>query len=170
MRYLNHCTSVSCRLGFTRKTAIIKDNGAIVLFGSQPFTSKLVMSNIKMFKYEWIWEKEQGVNFQLCKYQPLKIHENILVFSKHTHNYYPQGLIKINKTKSNKFKGGKLGHQSSEKLRKEYQQNFRNYPKSIIKFNRERGFHPTQKSVNLLEYLIKTYTNENNLVLNNWNP
>jgi site-specific DNA-methyltransferase (adenine-specific) len=120
---------------------VIKDNGAIVLTASQPFTSALVMSNPDMFKYEWIWEKEQGVNFQLCKYQPLKIHESILVFSKGTHNYFPQGLVEINKKKSNKFKGGNLGHQDSEKLR--------------------------SKPVALLEYLIKTYSNENDVVLDN---
>ena len=146
---------------------IIKPNGAIVLTASQPFTSALVMSNSDMFKYEWIWEKEQGVNFQLCKYQPLKIHESILVFSKGTHNYFPQGLVEINKKKSNKFKGGNLGHQDSEKLRSEYYQKFSNYPKSILKYNRERGLHPTQKPVALLEYLIKTYTNEGETVLDN---
>jgi site-specific DNA-methyltransferase (adenine-specific) len=146
---------------------IIKPNGAIVLTASQPFTSALVMSNPDMFKYEWIWEKEQGVNFQLCKYQPLKIHESILVFSKGTHNYFPQGLVEINKKKSNKFKGGNLGHQDSEKLRSEYYQKFSNYPKSILKYNRERGLHPTQKPVALLEYLIKTYSNENDVVLDN---
>ena len=146
---------------------IIKPNGAIVLTASQPFTSALVMSNPDMFKYEWIWEKEQGVNFQLCKYKPLKIHESILVFSKGTHNYFPQGLVEINKKKSNKFKGGNLGHQESEKLRSEYYQKFSNYPKSILKYNRERGLHPTQKPVALLEYLIKTYTNEGEIVLDN---
>ena len=138
-----------------------------MLTASQPFTSALVMSNSDMFKYEWIWEKEQGVNFQLCKYQPLKIHESILVFSKGTHNYFPQGLVEINKKKSNKFKGGNLGHQDSEKLRSEYYQKFSNYPKSILKYNRERGLHPTQKPVALLEYLIKTYTNDGETVLDN---
>ncbi|MCK9268783.1 MAG: site-specific DNA-methyltransferase [Alkaliphilus sp.] len=146
---------------------IIKDNGAIVLTASQPFTSALVMSNVKNFKYEWIWEKEQGVNFQLCKYQPLKIHENILVFSKSKTLYNPQGLVKINKQKSNKFKGGNLGHNSSEQLRGNYTQEYCNYPKSIQKINRDRGLHPTQKPVALFEYLIKTYTNEGDLVLDN---
>ena len=144
---------------------IIKPNGAICLFGSEPFSSALRISNIKNFKYDWIWEKEQGVNFQLCKYQPLKIHETISVFSKNTHLYFPQGLIEINKRKSNKNKGGNLGHESSEKIRKEYTQKYSNYPKSVIRFNRQRGYHPTQKPVNLLEYLIKTYTNEGETVL-----
>jgi len=146
---------------------IIKPNGAIVLFGSEPFSSALRMSNIKNYKYDWIWEKEQGVNFQLCKHQPLKIHENISVFSNNKHLYFPQYLKKINKIKSNKKKGGNLGHQSSEVLRNKYIQQFSNYPKSIQKINRERGFHPTQKPVLLMEYLIKTYTNEGELVLDN---
>lgn len=109
---------------------IVKDNTAIVLTASQPFTSVLVTSNIKHFKYEWIWAKEQGVNFQLAKYQPMKIHENVLIFSHKTHKYYPQNLIECSKTKSNKSKGGNLGHQSSEKLRDKYVQKYCNYPKS----------------------------------------
>ena len=148
-----------------RLNKLIKPNGAIVLFGSEPFSSALRMSNIKNYKYDWVWEKEQGVNFQLCKYQPLKIHETISVFSINTHNYYPQGLIEINKNKSNAGKGGSLGHHSSEKKRKEYTQKYSNYPKSIQNFTRQRGLHPTQKPVALMEYLIKTYTNENELIL-----
>ena len=69
---------------------IVKPNGAICLFGSEPFSSALRMSNIKCFKYDWIWEKEQGANFMLCKYQPYKVHEIVSVFSKSTHNYFPQ--------------------------------------------------------------------------------
>ena len=145
---------------------VIKKNGVIVLTASQPFTSLLVMSNIKMFKYEWIWEKEQGVNFQLCKHQPLKVHEDILVFGGKV-SYQPQGLIESNIIKSNKFKGGNLGHLSSEKLRGEYTQRYGNYPKTVIRLNRDRGLHPTQKPVALFEYLIKAYTNEGDLVLDN---
>ena len=144
---------------------IIKPNGAIVLFGSEPFSSMLRCSNLKMFKYDWVWEKEQGVNFQLCKKQPLKIHETISVFSVETHNYFPQGLIACDIKKSNKGKGGNLGHLSSEDKRKEYKQEWSNYPKTIQRFNRERGLHPTQKPVALMEYLIKTYTHENETVL-----
>ena len=144
---------------------IIKPNGAIVLFGSEPFSSMLRCSNLKMFKYDWVWEKEQGVNFQLCKKQPLKIHETISVFSVETHNYFPQGLIACDIKKSNKGKGGNLGHLSSEDKRKEYKQEWSNYPKTIQRFNRERGLHPTQKPVALLEYLIKTYTQEGETVL-----
>ena len=144
---------------------IIKPNGAIVLFGSEPFSSMLRMSNIKQYKYDWIWEKEQGVNFQLCKKQPLKIHETISVFSLKSHNYFPQGLIACDIRKSNKGKGGNLGHLSSEEKRKEYKQEWSNYPKTIQRFNRERGLHPTQKPVALLEYLIRTYTQEGETIL-----
>lgn len=146
---------------------IIKKNGAIVLFGSQPFTTLLVGSNISEFKYQWIWEKEQGVNFQLAKKQCLKVHEDVCVFCQGSVPYYPQGLVKCSKVKSNKGKGGNLGHQSSEVLRDTYVQEFENYPRSILKFGRERGLHPTQKPITLCEYLIKTYTKEGEWVLDN---
>lgn len=146
---------------------IIKDNGAIVLTASQPFTSKVVMSNLVMFRYQWIWEKNNASNFQLVNYQPLKIHEDILIFSKKRHVYFPQGIKDCNIMQSNLNKAGNLGHLSSESKRKEYKQTKTNYPKSIIKKNREVGMHPTQKPVALFEYLIKTYTNEGDLVLDN---
>lgn len=149
---------------------IIKDNGAIVLFGSEPFSSKLRMSNIKNYKYDWIWIKNNSGNFQLANKQPLKYHENILTFYKKQPKYNPQGLIKLNEpiTQSNKNKAGKLGHLSSEKKRKHYKQFYTNYPKSYLKYNRDKNnLHPTQKPVELLEYLIKTYTNEGDTVLDN---
>jgi len=132
---------------------------------SQPFTTTLIASNMPMFRYSWVWEKEQGVNFQHAKRQPLKTHEDICVFGIESPVYYPQGLIPCNIIKSNKFKGGNLGHCGSESKRSEYEQSFTNYPKSIQKFNRQRGLHPTQKPVALMEYLIKTYTNEGEIVL-----
>ena len=144
---------------------IIKEAGVICLFASQPFTSKLVMSNLKMFKYEYIWQKEQGVNFQLAKKQPLKITESILVFYKKFQNYNPIGVKKINKTKTNKNKGGGINHLSSNSSF--YVQEYTNYPTNLLKFNREVGIHPTQKPVSLCEYLIKTYTKENDIVLDN---
>lgn len=148
---------------------VIKDNGAIVLTASQPFTSALVMSNPKLFRYEWIWGKDQGRNFQLAKKQPLKITESILVFYKKLPVYNPQGLVKLDKpiVKSNKGKGGKLSHLSSESKRETYLQEHANYPKNLLKINSERGLHPTQKPVALFEYLIKTYTNEGDTVLDN---
>lgn len=146
---------------------LIKPNGAIVLTASQPFTSALVMSNASAFRYQWVWEKDQGRNFQLCKKQPLKVHEDVVVFSFEPHQYFPQGLLRCNKIKSNKREAGGIGHMSSGKLRATYVQEWENYPKSIIKINSERGLHPTQKPVALMEYLIKTYTNEGEIVLDN---
>ena len=156
---------------------IIKDNGAIVLFGSQPFTSALVMSNPKMFKYEWIWEKAVGSNFAALKYQPMKEHESVLVFSKGTHNYYPikeerkgSGKERI-KHKYNALES-KTGEANGGLLNTERTGNYgelRN-PSSVQYFNNRegcRGLHPTQKPVKLMEYLIKTYTNEGEVVLDN---
>ena len=144
---------------------IIKPNGAIVMTASQPFTTTLIASNMKMFKYCWVWEKEQGVNFQLAKKQPLKVHEDICVFYISQPVYNPQGLLDCSIEKSNKGKGGNLGHCSSEDKRDEYRQTKKGYPRTIQKFGRNRGLHPTQKPVALMEYLIKTYTNEGETVL-----
>ena len=152
---------------------IIKPNGAIVLFGSEPFSSALRMSNIKNYKYDWIWEKNRGSNFALVKYQPMKEHEMICVFSKKTHKYYPikqerkgKGLERIkgnyNVGKASNITGIKqtICTTQGQELRQ---------PSSIQKFNTtEKGIkrhHPTQKPVALMEYLIKTYTNENETVL-----
>ena len=147
---------------------IIKPQGAIVLFGSEPFSTYLRMSNIDWFKYDWIWEKAEGANFQLVKYQPLKVHEIISVFSKGAHIYNPQGLKKATIVKSNKGKGGRLGHVASEELRGGYIQEWTNYPRSIQNFDYDsHRFHPTQKPVDLLRYLVKTYTNEGDTILDN---
>ena len=142
---------------------IIKDNGAVVLFGSEPFSSYLRMSNIKDFKYDWIWQKELAGNGILAKIQPLKIHEIISVFCKH--NYYPiktKGeMRKKMGLKESEITGGKTF--TNENINDDY------YPKSIIKFSmggyRTGRLHPTQKSTELMEYLIKTYTNEKETVL-----
>lgn len=149
---------------------LVKNNGAICLFGSEPFSSALRMSNIKMFKYDWIWDKKTGLGFLDSKFRPLKQHENISVFSnagcsngsKPPMCYYPQGLIKTCKKNSN-TKSSILNSEPSQRtnLNTEYT----NYPKTVLSFSREVGFHPTQKPVALIEYLIKTYTNENNIVL-----
>lgn len=144
---------------------LIKDNGAIALFGSEPFSSMLRCSNLKMFKYDWLWEKDQAANFQLAKKQPLKTHEILSVFYKVQPCYNPQDLIISGKIKSNLNKSGRLGHLSSESKRSMYTQEFSNYPKSILRYARDRGLHPTQKPVGLLEYIIKTYTHEGDTVL-----
>ena len=148
----------------------IKDNGAIVLFGSEPFSSALRMSNIKYYRYDLIWEKNNAGNFQLAKKQFLKYHENISVFYKKQPTYNPQGIIKLEKPiiQSNKGKAGKLGHLGSEKKREVYSQEYTNYPKSILRFARpSKPLHPTQKPTELLKYLIKTYTNDGETILDN---
>lgn len=155
---------------------IIKDNGAIVLTASQPFTSALVMSNPDWFRHEWIWEKERGANFLQGNKQPLKVHENVVVFGKMCPLYYPQKTINPNKQSipnriNNTPKRIEAGlsvksFKSSDKYDK-----LMLLPRSIQRFVRDipKGgtLHPTQKPVALFEYLIKTYTNEGDIVLDN---
>lgn len=145
---------------------IIKDNGAIVLFGSQPFTSLLISSNIKLFRYSLIWEKEQATNFIFIKNQFGKIHEDISVFYKKQPIYNPQMITGMKPSKtgsknnitSHELRGGTAKREGSTDR----------YPCSILKFNRDRNkLHPTQKPILLCEYLVKTYTNEGDLVLDN---
>ena len=155
---------------------IIKPNGAIVLFGSEPFSSALRMSNIKQYKYDWVWEKSKVGNVFNCKNAPQKNFENIMIFSNGAiangsnkkMPYFPQGLIDVSITKKNQRKVsdvGTIANRPSRKNGSEYTQTKTNYPRQIIKFNNEQGLHPTQKPVALLEYLIKTYTQENETVL-----
>lgn len=143
---------------------IIKPNGAIVLFGSEPFSSMLRCSNLKMFKYDWIWEKEQGANFMLCKFQPYKVHEVISVFSLTKHDYFPQ------MTEGRPYLSGKgtSGEITGNVVKTQTRNTGTRYPRSIQKISTDKSkgsFHPTQKPVALLEYLIKTYTNEGETVL-----
>lgn len=146
---------------------IIKPDGAIVLFGSQPFTSSLVMSNPKAFKYEWIWEKTRSTNFLNYKINPAKKHENILVFNCKK-KYYPQmeeGKKYIDKRKKS-IRG--LSSVVSSKMNNYGRvNNGLRFPSSIQKFKNpnNKSLHPTQKPVALMEYLIKTYTNEGETVL-----
>ena len=146
---------------------IIKPNGAIVLFGSEPFSSALRMSNIKNYKYDWVWNKKLAGNAILAKHQPLKIHELIHIFSsKGRANYIPQKT----KGKLRKKMFNKTIQPTTLKKVSEAKETFNNlyYPKSIQDFsmaNRRGRVHPTQKPVLLMEYLIKTYTNENETVL-----
>lgn len=154
---------------------IIKENGAIVLTASQPFTSALIMSNPDMFKYEWIWEKNTGSNFAQLKRMPFKQHENVLVFgNKGWSNYYPQMQLKSDSSISRlkyDMKHAISGDTESNKHRRNYSEKMMKskyrYPSTVQKFNREMGLHPTQKPVTLFEYLIATYTKENETVLDN---
>ena len=145
---------------------IIKDNGAIALFGSEPFSSALRMSNIKNYRYDWIWEKEQGANFLICKYQPYKVHEIISIFSKKRHSYIPQ----MTEGKPRITGKGTSGEITNNVVKKQTKNNGTRYPRSIQNFSTDKSkgsLHPTQKPVKLLEYLIKTYTNEGETVLDN---
>lgn len=147
---------------------IIKDRGAIVLTSSQPFTAQLIMSNLKLFKYELIWVKNVNSNFANSKRQPLKHHESILIFYKKLPTYNPQNLIKLKKPKvcRNSKNRTRINHIEGAK-NKTYLQTHTNYPKSILEFDVERGLHATQKPVSLFEYLIRTYTKRNQIILDN---
>ena len=143
---------------------IIKDNGAIVLFAIDPFGSGLIQSNFKNYKYKWIWKKENSTGFLNAKRQPLRIFEEILVFYKKQCTYNPQMtegkpyIITKGATTTN--------YCSTDKIVTTINKGER-YPTNVLEFNRDAGFHPTQKPVALCEYLIKTYTNEGELVLDN---
>jgi len=165
---------------------ILKPNGAVVLTADQPFTSQLIISNIDWFKYEWIWRKKKTTGFLLANYRPMKQTEDIVVFSPGgaaaasrnggNMTYNPQGLIEKKVKKKNSAKrlgkflhnpehmgaGNKLLHDT------EYEQKYTNYPSEIIEFGLDKdSVHPTQKPVALMEYLIRTYTNKGEVVLDN---
>lgn len=156
---------------------VIAGNGAIVLFGSQPFTSVLVSSNIKLFKCSWIWEKTRPSNFFAAKFVPLNNTEDVLVFSKGGTNngtknpmkYYPQGTKSIDRHAKNNNTGGKIGAEHKTTLnKKDYHQTVTGYPHKTIKFDNDiNTVHPTQKPVALCDYLVKTYTKEGETILDN---
>lgn len=158
---------------------IIKDKGAIVLTATQPFASKLINSNIDNFKHEWIWNKQTGGNFIKAKYCPIRIHENVLVFGKGSVNYYPimedadlknnRPLIKKGKQNIGIYNKINGGFDESEK-----RDRTKRYPKTIVEYsarakecNPVNRLHPTQKPVDLFKYLIETYTQEGEVVLDN---
>lgn len=151
---------------------IVKPNGAVVMTASQPFTSKLICSNLNMFKYEIIWEKDNSSNFMLLKKQVGKRHENICVFYKQQPTYNPQ-MVEGKPSHGTGNNVGKVQGKreylgvSNFKIQEVEKSNLK-YPTSIVKFNgmgRGLAVHPTQKPVALMEYLIKTYTNEGETVL-----
>ena len=143
---------------------VIKPNGAIVMTASQPFTTTLIASNMKMFRYCWVWDKKKGGNIMSLKWQPYKIHEDIVVFSQRPVNYYPIKTPQKERTGKTYSVGEANGIQNYGDERK-YKDK---HPKSIIEASNanQRGkVHPTQKPIALMEYLIKTYTNEGETVL-----
>ena len=140
---------------------LIKDDGAIVLFGNEPFSSNLRLSNENLYRYDWKWVKTQVTGFQNANYQPLRCYEDIMIFSKggtvpqaNNHMcYFPQGLIQVNL----KVSRSSIDYLSEKKnkQKKEHFQEYGNYPRNVIQFPRETNlYHPTQKPVNLMEYLI----------------
>jgi len=167
-----------------RLNKLIKSNGAIVLFGNEPFSSATRMSNLEDYKYDIKWIKNRATGFANCNFRPMNQFEDILIFSKanassggkkNAMTYNPQGLIQIEKTKNNvKNRHGlihndtnNIGENNNLESGSEYVQHFMNYPSNVYYQDVEttKNVHPTQKPVALMEYLIKTYTNENELVL-----
>jgi len=152
---------------------IIKPNGAIVLFGSQPFTSSLVMSNPKMFKYDWIWDKKRCTGFLNAKKQPLRNNETISVFYKKQPTYNPQPYKKNTISNMGKSKEHQTDNYGKYNKVDNDNSNEFGYPRTILtqipvinNLSKDKsGLHPTQKPILLMEYLIKTYTNENETVL-----
>ena len=146
---------------------IIKPNGAIVLFGCEPFSSALRTSNFQDYRYDWIWNKKKPGAIGIAKYQPLRYTENISVFYAKRCNYYPIMVEREKVKRSRNYSHSKINQPSLRAMteNKEYTHKF---PSNILEFSNasQKGkVHPTQKPVALLEYLIKTYTNENETVL-----
>jgi len=145
---------------------IIKDNGAIVLTASQPFTSKLVMSNLEMFKYEWTWKKSRPTGFLNAKKQPLRNTEQIIIFYNNQPVYNPQ-FKKVKERVFTRTKGGGTYGEQKNIPTRSNNEGIEN-PYTLLEISSKNGkLHPTQKPVALFEYLIKTYTNENDIVLDN---
>lgn len=152
---------------------IIKENGAIVLFSAQPFTTALINSNLKQYRYNWYWKKNNKTGFAFAKFQPMRCIEDICVFYKVAPVYNPQGLKRLDKPKTRqKNETSKDSVYKQETLLKRHTQHYTNYPSHLLEFaneaiNNKNRLHPTQKPVKLLEYLIKTYTNKGDVVLDN---
>lgn len=144
---------------------ITKETSPIVLTAQQPFTSALIMSNIRYYRYNWVWDKGYSTGFANANKMPMKGFEDICVFYKKLPTYNPQGLIAIEpkiKTRCSGGAGEVMGKNGTEG--KEYISKYTNYPNGFIKTTKEKTKHPTGKSVKLMEYLVLTYTNENDVV------
>jgi DNA modification methylase len=142
---------------------VCKPNAAIVLTAAQPFTSTLVAGNLKAFRYSWVWEKTKASGFLNARRRPLAAHEDVCVFGR-AETYNPQGLesVNVNSARKNKAGNGNFGRVSS----RPYIQREGNFPRSVLRFAHEtKPVHPTQKPIALMEYLIRTYTNEGETVL-----
>jgi site-specific DNA-methyltransferase (adenine-specific) len=143
---------------------VAKRNAAIVLTANHPFTAMLVASNLRDFRYAWVWEKSKPTGHLRAKLQPMRAHEDVLVFGVGSPRYYPQGLVAIEpRTVTRTNTGGVYRKQAGMPS----VQSFTGYPRTVLRFGVEEGLHPTQKPVALMEYLIRTYTNEGEVVLDN---
>jgi len=157
---------------------VLKQGGVVVLTAAQPFTTAVIASNLQGFKYCWYWDKKAVTGFANAKLQPLRCVEDVIVFYDSKPTYNPQGLVRISKTRANSATVGgdtvrentaaSSGKGSLRTAGAEYVQEFTNYPKQLLEISRDRDkLHPTQKPVALMEYLVRTYTNPGNLVLDN---
>lgn len=147
---------------------VIKENGAVVLTASQPFTTKLISSQPKLFRYCWYWYKSMATGFAFSKYQPLRCIEEVCIFYKRAPAYHPQGIIVLDKPIKRKAKHmPKSGDciYNMDNFANDTETCILHYPKQLLEIKSERGLHPTQKPVALFEYLIRTYTNPGDLVL-----
>ena len=143
---------------------LLKEDGVAVLFAAQPFTTQLIMSNRKAFRYTWYWMKNTVTGAPFAKVQPMRCVEDICVFYRRKPTYNPQGLVELEKPINRKATNAGV-YQAFRGEPKP--QRYTNYPKNVLAFNSERGYHPTQKPVPLLEYLVRTYTNAGDTILDN---
>jgi site-specific DNA-methyltransferase (adenine-specific) len=151
---------------WTQYKRVIKSGGAIVLFSQLPFACDLIAGNRKQFRYEWVWEKDCAVGFLNANRMPLRAHENILVFYDRLPTYNPQ--MNAGKPYARKRHGHTTNYNVNTQRLSTVNKDGKRYPRDVIRFQKETGFHPTQKPVALLEYLIKTYTNESDTVLDSF--
>lgn len=146
---------------------VLKVDGAAVLFAAQPFTTQLIQSNRKAFRYCWYWLKNQATGFTFARYQPMRKVEDVCVFYRKHGTYNPQGIQPVDGKLKRKKPQNRESVYKMTTLMKEFTPRFKNYPKNVLEYNTERGLHPTQKPVPLLEYLVKTYTDPGQTVLDN---
>ena len=147
---------------------LLKEDGAAVLFAAQPFTTQLIQSNRRAFRYCWYWLKNQPTGFAFARYQPMRKVEDICVFYRKHGTYNPQGLQTVDTPRRIRKRPPKReAVYDMGTLLNEYTPRFKNWPQNVLHYRTERGLHPTQKPVPLLEYLVRTYTNEGDTVLDN---
>lgn len=144
---------------------IVKEGSPIILTAAQPFSSMLVASNLEAFRYEWIWEKETGTGFLNANRRPLKSHEAVLVFCSKSPPYYPQ--MREGRRYKTRSRGVGESTTTDKSVVGWVTEGFGRYPMTILRFPREKGLHSTQKPVNLMSYLVRTYTRPGQLVLDN---